>query len=177
MLRQSGVQRSIFNEVQSLASLAFRFKEKYPPSQYTSRLAGLMQHGYPAPFILSGPSLIREYNVDIINENLEYLRPDNFRIMVASQQPPNGAQFTMREKWYDTEYNVLEFSDQLKKVLGNSHVSYHWNLFIHDLLHRRYKIFNRMMHCTCQARMISSPPTLRPTRRRFFNLPRSPSSS
>ncbi|CDH56832.1 a-pheromone processing metallopeptidase ste23 [Lichtheimia corymbifera JMRC:FSU:9682] len=119
MLRQSGVQRSIFNEVQSLASLAFRFKEKYPPSQYTSRLAGLMQHGYPAPFILSGPSLIREYNVDIINENLEYLRPDNFRIMVASQQPPNGAQFTMREKWYDTEYNVLEFSDQLKKTLQN----------------------------------------------------------
>lgn len=130
MLRQSGVQRSIFNEVQSLASLAFRFKEKYPPSQYTSRLAGLMQHGYPAPFILSGPSLIREYNVDVINENLEYLRPDNFRIMVASQQPPNGAQFTKREKWYDTEYNVLEFSDSLKKVWIESHMN---DRFIHSL--------------------------------------------
>lgn len=130
MLRQSGVQRSIFNEVQSLASLAFRFKEKYPPSQYTSRLAGLMQHGYPAPFILSGPSLIREYNVDVINENLEYLRPDNFRIMVASQQPPNGAQFTKREKWYDTEYNVLEFSDSLKKVWIESHMN---DRFIHHL--------------------------------------------
>ncbi|KAI9321267.1 Metalloenzyme, LuxS/M16 peptidase-like protein [Dichotomocladium elegans] len=119
LLRRAGVQESIFNEVQSLASLAFRFKEKYPPSQYTSRLAGMMQHGYPASCILSGPSLIRDFNVGIINENLDYLRPDNFRIMVASQQAPNGVEFTMREKWYGTEYSVLEFSDNLKQALAN----------------------------------------------------------
>lgn len=116
LMKRTGVQRSTFDEVQSLASLAFRFKEKYPPSQYTSRLAGFMQHNYPPQYVLSGPSLIREFDPDIINRNLEYLRPDNFRIMVASQHPPNGVQFTKREKWYGTEYEVLDFSVKLSKA-------------------------------------------------------------
>lgn len=116
LLRQTGVQESTFREVQSLASLSFRFKEKYPPSQYTSRLAGLMQHGYPSQFVLSGPSLIREYDPELINRDLSWLRPDQFRIMVASQEAPCGVQFTQRERWYDTEYEVKEFGEGLKKV-------------------------------------------------------------
>lgn len=118
LLKRSGVQESIFKEVQSLASLAFRFKEKYPPSQYTSRLAGLMQHGYPPQFVLSGPSLIREYNPDLINHDLSYLRPDNFRIMVASREAPNGVPFTKKERWYDTEYEMLGFSSNLRQVMA-----------------------------------------------------------
>lgn len=116
MLKQEGVQARIFEEVQSLASLAFRFKEKYPPSQYTSRLAGLMQHGYPSACILSGPSLIREYDPELIKENLDWIRPDNFRIMLASQTPPNGVEYTEKEIWYGTEYNVLDFDQQLIEV-------------------------------------------------------------
>ncbi|KAG0170307.1 Insulinase (Peptidase M16) [Apophysomyces sp. BC1034] len=119
LLKRTGVQKSIFAEVQSLASLAFRFKEKYPPSQYTSRLAGLMQHGYPAEYMLSGPSLIREYRPDMIDANLDWLRPDNFRIMLASQTCPDGSEFTKREPWYDTHYEVSDFSDNLKQALQN----------------------------------------------------------
>ncbi|KAI7895156.1 Metalloenzyme, LuxS/M16 peptidase-like protein [Mucor mucedo] len=117
LLKKDGVQSRIFEEVQSLASLAFRFKEKYPPSQYTSRLAGLMQHGYPAAYVLSGPSLIREYDPELINENLSWLRPDNFRIMLASQNPPNGVEYIHKETWYGTEYNVLDFDDKLIESL------------------------------------------------------------
>lgn len=116
LLKKDGVQPRIFEEVQSLASLAFRFKEKYPPSQYTSRLAGLMQHGYPSSYILSGPSLIREYDADLIKNNLDWIRPDNFRIMLASQTPPNGIEFTERETWYGTEYNVVDFDQNLVQV-------------------------------------------------------------
>lgn len=116
LLKKDGVQSRIFEEVQSLASLAFRFKEKYPPSQYTSRLAGLMQHGYPSEYILSGPSLIRHYDPELIKENLSWIRPDNFRIMLASQSPPNGVEYTQKETWYGTEYNVLDFDQDLIKV-------------------------------------------------------------
>ncbi|KAF7727647.1 Insulinase (Peptidase M16) [Apophysomyces ossiformis] len=119
LLKKTGVREPTFREVQSLASLAFRFKEKYPPSQYTSRLAGLMQHGYPEEHVLSGPSLIRDYNPELINANLDWLRPDNFRIMLATQQCPEGVEFTKREPWYGTEYEVTEFSDNLKKALEN----------------------------------------------------------
>ncbi|ORZ23957.1 Metalloenzyme, LuxS/M16 peptidase-like protein [Absidia repens] len=117
LLKKQGVQESIFREVQSLASLAFRFKEKYPPSQYTSRLTGLMQHNYPPQYILSGPSLIRDYDPHLIQENLNWLGPDNFRIMLASQTPPNGVSFTKREKWYDTEYEVIDFNSSLIDTL------------------------------------------------------------
>lgn len=116
LLKRSGVCEQIFNEVQSLASLAFRFKEKYPPSQYTSRLAGLMQHDYPSQFIISGPSLIRKYDAKLIEDNLKWLRPDNFRIMLASQTPPEGIEFTKRERWYDTEYDVTGFNSSLIEV-------------------------------------------------------------
>jgi insulysin len=116
LLKRDGVQERIFSEVQSLASLAFQFKEKYPPSQYTSRLAGLMQHGYPSENILSGPSLIRRYDPDLIRENLDCLRPDRFRIMLASQNPPSGVEYTERERWYNTEYSVHDFSSELKEV-------------------------------------------------------------
>ncbi|KAI7897701.1 Metalloenzyme, LuxS/M16 peptidase-like protein [Cokeromyces recurvatus] len=119
LLKKEGIQSRIFEEVQSLASLAFRFKEKYPPSQYTSRLAGLMQHGYPSSYILSGPSLIREYNPELIKENLDWIRPDNFRIMLASQTPPKGIEYTQREKWYGTEYTVADFNESLIEALKN----------------------------------------------------------
>lgn len=119
LLKKDGVQSRIFEEVQSLASLAFRFKEKYPPSQYTSRLAGLMQHGYPAAYVLSGPSLIREYDPELIHENLSWVRPDNFRIMLASQTPPHGVEYTQKERWYGTEYNVLDFDEKLIEVKLN----------------------------------------------------------
>lgn len=116
LLKKDGVQSRIFEEVQSLASLAFRFKEKYPPSQYTSRLAGLMQHGYPDAYILSGPSLIRNYDAQLIKDNLDWIRPDNFRIMLASQTPPNGIEYTEKETWYGTEYNVVDFDAGLIEV-------------------------------------------------------------
>ncbi|KAI9266092.1 Metalloenzyme, LuxS/M16 peptidase-like protein [Sporodiniella umbellata] len=119
LLKKQGVQQSIFEEVQSLASLAFRFKEKYPPSQYTSRLAGLMQHGYPSEYILSGPSLIRHYDQALIQENLDWLRPDNFRFMLASQSPPEGIAFTEKERWYESEYAVLDFDASFDKALQN----------------------------------------------------------
>ncbi|KAG2190397.1 hypothetical protein INT46_004590 [Mucor plumbeus] len=119
LLKKDGVQSRIFEEVQSLASLAFRFKEKYPPSQYTSRLAGLMQHGYPDACILSGPSLIRDYDAQLIKDNLDWIRPDNFRIMLASQTPPNGIEYTQKETWYGTEYNVVDFDESLVESLKN----------------------------------------------------------
>ncbi|ORE08646.1 hypothetical protein BCV72DRAFT_203143 [Rhizopus microsporus var. microsporus] len=119
LLKKKGIQSRIFEEVQSLASLAFRFKEKQRPSQYTSRVAGLMQHGYPSQCILSGPSLIRHYDPDLIKENLNWLRPDNFRILLACQNPPGGVQFTQKERWYQSEYTVIDFDNDFINSLEN----------------------------------------------------------
>ncbi|KAJ2957690.1 hypothetical protein NQZ79_g6671 [Umbelopsis isabellina] len=117
MLKERQVEKNTFDEVQSLASLAFRFKEKYPPSQYTSRLAGLMQHGYPPENVLSGPSLIHEYNPELITENLNWLRDDNFRVTLTSQKFPGGIKPTKKERWYGTEYEVVDVSNDLRQKI------------------------------------------------------------
>ncbi|KAH8549377.1 Metalloenzyme, LuxS/M16 peptidase-like protein [Umbelopsis sp. PMI_123] len=117
MLKKLGVEKNIFDEVQSLASLAFRFKEKYPPSQYTSRLAGLMQHDYPPQFVLSGPSLIHDYDPDLIMDNLGWLGDNNFRVTLTSQKFPDGIKPNKKERWYSTEYEVLDIRNDLRKKI------------------------------------------------------------
>ena len=116
MLKKLGVEKNTFDEVQSLASLAFRFKEKYPPSQYTSRLAGLMQHGYPPQNVLSGPSLIHDYDPELIMENLNWLGDSKFRVTLTSQKFPNDIKPTKKERWYSTEYELLDITEDLRKV-------------------------------------------------------------
>ncbi|KAI8370689.1 Metalloenzyme, LuxS/M16 peptidase-like protein [Radiomyces spectabilis] len=119
MLKKCGVQKWIFDEVQSLAAIEFKFSEKYPPSQYTSMLTNQMQEGLPPQWTLSSPGLLRKYDPQLIHDHIALLRPDNFRLTLASQEFPNGIKCTQVERWYGTEYEVLPVSAHLKEVLGN----------------------------------------------------------
>ena len=116
MLKKVGVKKWIFDEVQSLAAIEFKFTEKYPPSQYTSWLTQQMQEGYPPQWTISGTSLLRAYNPQLIEEHLALLRPDNFRLTLASQEFPYGIQCDKVEQWYNTEYTVLSLTERLQKV-------------------------------------------------------------
>lgn len=82
-----------------------------------------MQHGYPSQYILSGPSLIRHYDPDLIKENLNWLRPDNFRILLACQNPPGGVQFTQKERWYQSEYTVIDFDNDFINVCDKKEIT------------------------------------------------------
>lgn len=94
-----------------------------------------MQHGYPSQYILSGPSLIRHYDAELIKENLDWLRPDNFRFMLACHSPPNGIKFTEKERWYESEYTVVDFDSDLVEV--NDIVNSYMNPYlIINCLHR-----------------------------------------
>jgi insulysin len=107
MMKKVGVRESIFREVQSLAQLSFKFRENFPPSQYTSRLVEQMHQTYPREWVISGSSLFREYDPHVIQENLEWLREDGFRMTISTRNLPNGIVLTKREKWYDTEYEEM----------------------------------------------------------------------
>ncbi|KAI7847937.1 Metalloenzyme, LuxS/M16 peptidase-like protein [Circinella umbellata] len=118
MLKKEGVKKWIFDEVQSLAAIEFKFTEKYPPSQYTSWLTQQMQEGYPPQWTISGTSLLRAYNPQLIEEHLALLRPDNFRLTLASQEFPDGIQCDKVEQWYSTEYTVMSLTERLQKMLN-----------------------------------------------------------
>ncbi|KDN45284.1 hypothetical protein K437DRAFT_256623 [Tilletiaria anomala UBC 951] len=110
----SSLQEWAFKEVQQLSELNFRFKEKSPPASYASQLAGQMQINYPREWILSGPYLTRDFNVDLIKDLLKQLTPTKCRVFVAAQQMPDGTQsWDSKEKWYGTEYKLMQLPDKL----------------------------------------------------------------
>ncbi|CAO1620783.1 unnamed protein product [Sympodiomycopsis kandeliae] len=112
MLRQSSIPEWTYNEVSSLCDMAFRFREKVPPSSYTSGLSSQMQVPYPREWVLSGPFLTREFNIDLIRDTLARLTPDQCRISIAAQECPDGTKtWDQKEKWYGTEYKLSPLSN------------------------------------------------------------------
>ncbi|RKP06928.1 Metalloenzyme, LuxS/M16 peptidase-like protein [Thamnocephalis sphaerospora] len=116
LLRRSGPQQWIFDEVRNLNDMGFRFKEKSPPSSYTSKLASVMQRPYPRAWVLSGPYLIREYDPALIEHCLSYLRHDNVNLALRSKKL--SIDDMQKERWYGTEYHVKPLSKQLVDTLG-----------------------------------------------------------
>ena len=115
LLRQGdSLQEWAFKEVQQLSELGFRFKEKSPPSSYASQLAQQMQVDYPREWILSGPYLTREFNLDLIKALLDQLKPSTCRVFVAAQRLPDGTEsWDQKEKWYGTEYKLMGLPESL----------------------------------------------------------------
>ncbi|ORZ13145.1 Metalloenzyme, LuxS/M16 peptidase-like protein [Absidia repens] len=119
MLKKMGVQRWIFDEVQSLAAIEFKYSEKQAPSHYTSWLVQCMQSNYPPHMTISGPNLVRTYNPQLIDEHLAMLNKDNFRLTLSSPVFPKGIKCSKVEQWYNSEYDILPISDDLKSTLAN----------------------------------------------------------
>ncbi|KAF9981131.1 Insulinase (Peptidase M16) [Mortierella antarctica] len=121
MLRRQGVKSYIWDEIVSLASTAFRFKEMKPAAAYVVESVKAMQKGYAPEWILSGEDLVRDNNPDIIMEYMSELRTDNWRGLVVTQDQdvvPGGV-FTETERWYGTEYHVEQAQETLLKRLEN----------------------------------------------------------
>ncbi|KAF2269404.1 LuxS/MPP-like metallohydrolase [Lojkania enalia] len=94
----------IADELIRMSDVEFRFKSKVAPSRTTSGLASAMQKPYDRKMLLSGPSVIRIFDEKAIREAMTYLRPDNFKLDIVSQDFPGG--WDRKEKWYGTEYKT-----------------------------------------------------------------------
>jgi insulysin len=49
-----------------------------------------MQGPYDRRMLLSGPATIKKFDAELISEAMSYLRPDNFRMTIVSQDFPGG---------------------------------------------------------------------------------------
>ena len=95
-------QEWIVEEMKGMGEVDFRFKQKSPASKFTSKISSVMQKPYPREWLLSGSSLIRKFDADAIKQALAFLRPDNFRLAIVSQNLSED--LDQRERWYGTEY-------------------------------------------------------------------------
>jgi insulysin len=115
MIREQPPQEWVVDEQKRISEVEFRFKQKSPPSRTASGLAGVMQKPYDRTKLLSGPAVISKFDANLISEAMSYLRPDNFRMTIVSQNFPGD--WDRKEKWYGTEHKVEKIpEDFLKEV-------------------------------------------------------------
>ena len=115
MIREQPPQEWVVHEQKRISEVEFRFKQKSPPSRTASGLAGVMQKPYDRTKLLSGPAVISKFDSNLISEAMSFLRPDNFRMTVVSQDFPGD--WDRKEKWYGTEHKVEKIpEDFLKEV-------------------------------------------------------------
>ena len=73
LMRDQPPLEGVVKEHMPISQVKFRFKEKSPPSQTTSDLAGIMQGPYNCRMLLSGLATIKKFNAKLISEAMSYL--------------------------------------------------------------------------------------------------------
>ncbi|RPA87280.1 hypothetical protein BJ508DRAFT_97930 [Ascobolus immersus RN42] len=120
ILRSQPPQEWILKELQQVAAIDFRFKQKDAASSFTSHMSSIMQRPYPREWLLSGTHLIREFNPEQITQAINHLTPKNFRLTIVSQVPPEGlGEMDQTEQWYGTEYRVDKISEEFLGELSS----------------------------------------------------------
>ncbi|KAJ5466589.1 hypothetical protein N7539_009545 [Penicillium diatomitis] len=117
MIKEREPEQWIFDEMKNLAEVDFRYKQKTPAIRFTSRLSSVMQKPMPREWLLSG-SLMRRFDADVIKKAMSYLRADNFRLIIVSQDYPG--EWDQREKWYGTEYKVEKIPHDFLSGIQNA---------------------------------------------------------
>lgn len=115
LLKEMPPQKWIVDEVKGMTEVDFKFQEKTPASDFTSRMSSVMQKPLPREWLLSGLDLIRKFDAEAISKALTYLKPDNFRLTLVSQDFPGD--WNKKERWYGTEYKMEPFDAALVKGL------------------------------------------------------------
>lgn len=100
-VRNNGISRERFEEMQRLAQIDFRFREQGQPRHEVMRLSGLLQY-IPAKEVLSAPWLMQEYAPDQYRAILDRLTPDN--VMVFSYASAAELQDPRQTLWYQAEW-------------------------------------------------------------------------
>ncbi|KAJ3307410.1 Insulinase (Peptidase M16) [Kappamyces sp. JEL0829] len=105
MLKQTGVQKWIYDECKLVSRTSFQFREKSSPSSYTSQLSGYM-HDFVPEDILRGNSMMEQFDANLIEACLDYFSPDNLVVMVQANgvDTGNGEPDWSEDQWYKTKY-------------------------------------------------------------------------
>jgi insulysin len=115
LLKETPPQEWIAQELMTMETVDFRFKQKNPASKFASKMSSNMQQPFPREWLMSGNRLIRRFDSQALVDALKCLRADNFRLTVVSQDFPGN--WDQKEKWYGTEYRVEDIpEDFLAKI-------------------------------------------------------------
>ena len=101
LLRTEKAQAWLYREAATVATLGFRFREQMPSIATVQSLApNLMK--FPAKDLLIAPYLLENFDADLIDDYLGYLRPDNVLVTVAGPEVEGDK----TEQWFNVAYSM-----------------------------------------------------------------------
>ena len=118
LIKEAPPQKWISDEIRGMAEVDFRFRQKYPASSFTSSMSSAMQRPYPREQLLSASSLIRRFDPEAISKGLTFLRPENYRLTIVSQDYPGD--WDNKERWYGTEYKLERIDADFEAAVRKS---------------------------------------------------------
>ena len=100
-IRENGISEERFHEMQQLATMDFRFRERGKPVSEAMRLSRMLRD-YPAQDVLSAPWLMEAYAPDQYRALLQQLTPENLLVRVSA--PNLQLENPMFTEWYQTPW-------------------------------------------------------------------------
>lgn len=119
MLEEVGPQEWLYRELKQIEDSKFRWKEQGDPVDYVEKVSESMQM-FPWEDVLTGRTVMYDYNPTVISDSLAHLRPDNCNILLMSSKFENTNQCPLEEKWYKTKYGVSDLSSDFIHRLSES---------------------------------------------------------
>jgi insulysin len=116
MLKQTGVQRWIFDEWERIKAIKFDFKEKEKPRDYVSSIASNM-HDFPIEDVLRNYYAKVEYKPEQIEQLLGYLEPRNMRFIVTSKK--FAGKTNRKEKYFAIDYSYEDIAESTLQAWTN----------------------------------------------------------
>lgn len=104
-LKQTGIQKGIFEEEKRLLEQSFKFLARQSPSHYVVWLSQSMRE-YPVQYWLSAPYKLENYDNQLITQFIAAITPDNLLMNIQAQEVNVGK----NEPYFQAEYSVEKFT-------------------------------------------------------------------
>jgi len=101
LIKEAGVEQSLFDEQSRLAMNEFRFQQRSEPIHQVMRLSQMMVD-YPEAELIRASYAFDQFDADLINEYLSYMTPDNLLLGLYSQQ----IETDQLEPRYEIDYSI-----------------------------------------------------------------------
>ncbi|XP_014231468.1 nardilysin [Trichogramma pretiosum] len=116
LLRREGPNKRLFDEIQQIQGINFRFTDETEPCDYVENLCENMQL-YPSIHYIEGPNLTFNYDADVIQECLDALNPADVNILTFDKKY-NEDEFDMVEPYFQTRYQCVEITEKWKQDMA-----------------------------------------------------------
>eukprot|EP01114_Cavostelium_apophysatum_P016469 TRINITY_DN4691_c0_g2_i1.p1 TRINITY_DN4691_c0_g2~~TRINITY_DN4691_c0_g2_i1.p1 ORF type:complete len:971 (-),score=228.66 TRINITY_DN4691_c0_g2_i1:56-2968(-) len=117
LLKTSGIQKWIYDEIHAVDSMHFIFMHKKSPYGYVRELAADL-HNYAPQHVIVGGFLCEEFDPELINEALKHFNPDNLNLYFESRTVADTVD--KKDHWYGTEYRAQQIPEQFLQELRTS---------------------------------------------------------